>query len=291
MTNSTSVAANPSANTKVVLITGVSSGIGKATAELFAQRGWQVVGTMRDVAQHAKLFTAPNIELKNLDVTQESSIHELMNWIEQQYGHLDVVVNNAGFGLFGAFETCSEQDIKQQFEVNVFGLMRVTREAIRLMRSQKKGTIIQISSMGGRFTFPFYSLYHSTKFAVEGFTESLMYELQPFGIQVKLVEPGAIRSDFYSRSRKEGTHTAFTSLYRQMSEHVWDQYQKAGATGSSPEVVAKVIWKAAHSCSNKLRFPAGWDAKANLLAVKFGSFRVLSGYIRRRIMEGSQRAI
>lgn len=271
--------------TKVILITGVSSGIGQAAAELFAQRGWQVIGTMRNVEQHQQLLATPNIVLKKLDVTQESSIHELMNWVEQEYGHLDVVVNNAGFGLFGAFETCNEQDIQQQFEVNVFGLMRVTREAIRLMRQQKSGTIIQISSMGGRFAFPFYSMYHSTKFAVEGFTESLMYELQPFGIQVKLVEPGAIKTDFYSRSRKEGTHTAFTTLYSQLSEQVWDQYQKAGATGSSPEVVAQVIWKAAHSRPHQLRFPASRDAKLNLWAVKYLPFRMLYRTIRSRLLK------
>lgn len=271
-------------NNKVVLITGVSSGIGKATAELFAQQGWQVVGTVRNVDQHQHAFDSSQVALRAADVTNEQSIHELMNWIESQYGRLDAVVNNAGYGLFGAFETCSEQDIQDQFEVNVFGLMRVTREAIRLMRKQGSGTIVQISSMGGRFTFPFYSIYHSTKFAVEGFTESLFYELEPFGIQVKLVEPGAIQTDFYTRSRKQGTHAAFTSLYTQAMKYVWKKYEQAGQTGSSPAVVAQVIWTAATSRTQKLRYPAGRDAKLNMAAVRFGAWTGVSRYMKRTLL-------
>lgn len=274
---------NSSPNTQVILITGVSSGIGKATAELFVAQGWQVVGTVRDVEKSKNDFHDEKIVLREMEVTDEQSIHQVMSWIEQTYGRLDVVVNNAGFGLFGAFETCSEQDIEQQFAVNVFGLMRVTREAIRLMRKQGSGTIIQISSMGGRFTFPFYSLYHATKFSVEGFTESLSYELEPFNISVRLVEPGAIQTDFYSRSRRQGTHAAFTSLYAATAERVWKRYQKAGEQGSQPEVVARTIWKAALCRTQRLRFPAGRDAKYNLLAVKYVPFsglrRIIKSYL------------
>lgn len=272
-------------NTKVVLITGVSSGIGKAAAELFAQNGWQVIGTARQLTdslpQHA------NIALKTLDVTQEESIHQLFTWVEQTYGHLDVVVNNAGFGLFGAFETCSEEDIQQQYEVNVFGLMRMTREAVRVMRKQGNGTIVQISSMGGRFSLPLYSIYNSTKFAVEGFTEGLFYEVEQFGIKVKLVEPGPIKTDFYSRSKKVGTHTAFTTIYDSLSNQVWDNYQKAGITGRPPEDVATVVWKAATSHNKKLRYPVGWEIKLNLLGVKLGSFAGISGIMKRRTMSKS----
>lgn len=275
---------NPSLNTQVILITGVSSGIGKATAELFAQRGWQVVGTVRDVEKSQGDFHDEKIVLKKMEVTDEQSIHQVMNWIEQEYGRLDVVVNNAGFGLFGAFETCSEQDIEQQFAVNVFGLMRVTREAIRVMRKQGSGTIIQISSMGGRFTFPFYSLYHATKFSVEGFTESLAYELAPFNIQVRLVEPGAIQTDFYSRSRREGTHTALTALYAAAAERVWKKYQHAGQRGAQPAVVAKTIWKASQCRTKKLRFPAGRDAKLNLFAVKYLPFSLLRRTIQSKLL-------
>lgn len=269
-------------NTKVVLITGVSSGIGKATAQVFAQNGWQVIGTARQLTE--SLPQHPNITLKTLDVTQEESIHQLFSWVEQTHGHLDVVVNNAGFGLFGAFETCSEEDIQQQYEVNVFGLMRMTREAVRVMRKQGSGTIVQISSMGGRLSLPLYSIYNSTKFAVEGFTEGLFYEVEPFGIKLKLVEPGPIKTDFYSRSKKVGTHAAFTSIYEQLSNRIWDNYQKAGATGRPPEDVAQVIWKAATSHSKKLRYPVGWEIRLSVLGAKLGSFKGLSRIMKRRTM-------
>lgn len=274
-------------NTKVVLITGVSSGIGKAAAELFAKNGWQVVGTARKVAEQTGLPQHANISLKTLDVTQEESIHQLFAWVEETYGHLDVVVNNAGFGLFGPFETCSEEDIQQQYEVNVFGLMRVTREAVRVMRKQGSGTIVQISSMGGRFSLPLYSIYNSTKFAVEGFTEGLFYEVEPFGIKLKLVEPGPIKTDFYSRSKKVGTHAAFTSIYDQLSNRIWDNYQKAGATGRPPEDVAQVIWKAATSNNKKLRYPVGWEIKLSVLGAKLGSFSGMSRIMKRRTMSKS----
>lgn len=275
-------------NTKVVLITGVSSGIGKATAQLFAQNGWQVIGTARNVTNSSNLPQHANIALKNLDITQETSIHDLFTWIDQTYGHLDVVVNNAGFGLFGAFETCSDADIQKQYEVNVFGLMRVTREAVRLMRKQGTGTIVQISSMGGRFSLPLYSIYNSTKFAVEGFTEGLFYEVEPFGIKLKLVEPGPIRTDFYSRSKKVGTHTAFTSVYDQVSNDVWENYAKAGATGRPPEDVAKVVWKAATSNNKKLRYPVGWEIKLNLFGVKLGSFAGVSRIMKLQTLRKSK---
>lgn len=271
-------------NTKVVLITGVSSGIGKAAAELFALNGWQVIGTARNITDTASLPQNKQIALKALDVTNEQSIHELFAWIEQTYGHLEVLVNNAGFGLFGAFETCSEEDIQQQYEVNVFGLMRMTREAVRVMRKQGRGTVVQISSMGGRFSLPLYSIYNSTKFAVEGFTEGLFYEVEPFGIRLKLVEPGPIKTDFYSRSKKVGTHAAFTSIYDQLSNRIWENYQKAGATGRPPEDVAKVIWKAATSNNKKLRYPVGWEIKLSILGAKLGSFSGMSKIMKRRTM-------
>lgn len=264
----------------MVLITGVSSGIGKAAAELFMAKGWQVIGTARKPDESR---SSPNMQLKAMEVTEAQSVHDLVNFIQETFGRLDVVVNNAGYGLFGAVETCSEQDIKQQFEVNVFGLITVCQEAIRVMRPRREGVIVNISSIGGRLTLPFYAIYNSTKFAVEGMTEGLDYELEPFGIRVKLVEPGPINTDFYNRSKKVGTHTAFTELYSKVMDKVWAGYGAAGANGAAPEEVAQVIWQAATDGKRKLRYPVGFETRANVWGVKFLPHALIRLAVKRRV--------
>ena len=187
---------------KTVLITGTSSGIGKATVLEFAQMGWNVIATQRNPENELDFKKLPNVKLYALDVTNLDSIQQAIVQASRDFGKIDVVVNNAGYGVDGAFEAMSDDIIEKQFNTNVFGLMRVTREAIKAMRPSGGGTIIQISSMGGKITFPLYSIYHATKFAVEGFTESLHYELAQFNIKMKLIEPGPIVTDFYGRSRQ-----------------------------------------------------------------------------------------
>jgi short-subunit dehydrogenase len=162
---------------KTILITGTSSGIGKSTAIEFAKKGWNVIATQRNPEKETDFKTFNNVKLYPLDVTNLDSITQVFKKVKEEFGTIDVVLNNAGYGVDGAFEAMSDEVIEKQFNTNVFGLMRVTREAIKAMRPSGGGTIIQISSMGGKITFPLYSIYHSTKFAVEGFTESLHYEL------------------------------------------------------------------------------------------------------------------
>ncbi|HRH43553.1 MAG TPA: SDR family oxidoreductase, partial [Pyrinomonadaceae bacterium] len=200
---------------KVILITGASSGIGNHTVKLFQSKGWKVAATMRSPEKSTDLQKIADVECIRLDVTDLDSIKSAIQTTLEKFGRIDAVVNNAGYGLVGAFEASSREQIVQQYMTNVFGLMDVTREILPYFREQKRGTIVNVASVGGRITFPLYSLYHGTKWAVEGFSESLQYELKPFNIKVKIIEPGPIKTDFYDRSmdltKKDGL-TAYDSF-------------------------------------------------------------------------------
>ena len=241
-----------------VFITGASSGIGKATATYFASQGWNVAATMRTPAKETELVKFENIKLYALDVTVPASIEPAILLAVQDFGKIDVLVNNAGFGADGVFELMDDAFIENQFNTNVFGLMRVTRAIIPYFRKQSGGTIIQVASMAGRLTFPLYSIYHGTKWAVEGFSESLQYELLQFNIKVKIIEPGAIKTDFYGRSR------AFIGFdfepYNVFAKKVEKMSQEAGSKGESPEIVAKAIFKAATDGRSKMRYATGTPA-------------------------------
>jgi NAD(P)-dependent dehydrogenase (short-subunit alcohol dehydrogenase family) len=238
-----------------VLITGASSGIGKATALLFQKRGWNVVATMRSPEKSGDLQGLDRLVCVRLDVTQPATIETAIAQAFEQFGAVDVVVNNAGYALMGPFESCSLDQIRRQFETNVFGLMAVSQAVLLHFRERKSGTLINISSIGGRMTFPLYSLYHSTKWAVEGFSESLQYELAPLNIHVKIVEPGPIKTDFYERSADRSLETA--PDYQGFYDRVMPKLDQAGSSGSLPEDVAEVIYKAATDGSDRLRYAAG----------------------------------
>jgi short-subunit dehydrogenase len=243
---------------KTVLITGSSSGIGKATAKLFQSQGWKVIATMRKPEQEKELQQLANVHCVALDVTQLSTIHSLVDQITTEHGHIDVLVNNAGYGLIGALECATQTQIENQITTNITGLMVLSQKLINHFRQNGKGTIVNISSVGGKLTFPFYSSYHATKWAVEGLSESLQFELQPLNIKVKIVEPGVVNTDFFSRSLQI-TDMESIPVYKKL-------YQKAESkmdigTGSSPEHIAEIIFQAATSTSNRLRYKAGKDAK------------------------------
>jgi NAD(P)-dependent dehydrogenase (short-subunit alcohol dehydrogenase family) len=241
---------------KTVLITGASSGIGKATAIYFAQKGWQVAATMRSPEKEIELNKWTNVKLFKLDVTDNASILLAINDAAKQFGKIDVLVNNAGYGVDGVFEAMTDEVIENQFNTNVFGLMRVTRAIIPHMRANKSGTIVQIASMGGRITFPLFSIYHGTKFAVEGFTESLHYELKPFNIRMKLIEPGTIKTEFYGKGRVAITGSNLPE-YKEFVEKCEKVSQAPAQNGVTPDTVAATIYKAATDNSNKLRYPTG----------------------------------
>ena len=241
---------------KTVLITGTSSGIGKAAVLEFAKMDWNVIATQRYPEKETDFNSFDNIKLYSLDVTNLESITQVFNSVKEEFGTIDVVVNNAGYGVDGAFEAMSDEIIEKQFNTNVFGLMRVTRDAIKHMRPNGGGTIIQISSMGGKITFPLYSIYHATKFAVEGFTESLHYELSQFNIKMKLIEPGPIVTDFYGRSR-QFVKPVDTNQYNGFIQKFNDAAEKVMKDAEGPEVVAKMIFKSATDNSNQMRYAVG----------------------------------
>ncbi len=252
---------------KTIFITGASSGIGRAAVELFAQKGWQVAATMRSPEKEQSLQSLENVRLFRLDVTRPETITEALESALKAFGNVDVLVNNAGYGAVGIFEKSDPGQIQKQFDTNVFGLMNVTRAFLPHFRKQKAGRIINISSVGGRITFPVYSVYHATKWAVEGFSESLQFELRPFNIKVKLVEPAAIKTDFYTRSK---------DLFQKEGFAEYDAYEKTtlantdkfGEKAPGPEVVAKTIWKASTSHSRKMRYPSSVQGKMLLFMRK-----------------------
>lgn len=254
----------PPQQPRTIFITGASTGIGRATAELFADRGWNVVATMRNPEKAGALAQRSNVLVAACDVTEAVSITAALTAAQQRFRRIDVVVNNAGYGLVGAFEATPEQNIRRQFEVNVFGIMAVTRAVLPLFRSQGHGIVINVASMGGRLTIPLYSSYHATKWAVEGFSESLQYELGPLNIRVKIIEPGPIKTDFYDRSM-DRVDDGGIAAYADAVNKAMPRMQNAGAAGASPERVARTIYKAATDGSTRLRYPTDRSGKVNLL--------------------------
>lgn len=241
---------------KTVLITGTSSGIGKTTARYFAEQGWNVAATMRTPAKETELNKIPNIKLFALDVMKPESIQQAIADAKATFGGIDVIVNNAGYGAVGPFEAATDEQVRRQFDTNVFGVMNVIREILPYFRERRDGTIINVTSMGGLITFPIYSVYHGTKWAVEGFAEALSFELRPFNIRVKNVEPGAIKTDFYDRSQDVLTKPGLTA-YDEYVRVTMENSQKQGADAPGPIVVAKTIFKAANDRSFRLRYVTG----------------------------------
>ena len=249
---------------KTLFITGASSGIGKATAQLFQAKGWNVAIAVRQPESVADLAALPHVKVYQLDVTNTSSIDPAVEAAIRDFGGIDVLANNAGYAAVGPFEAASDEQLRKQFETNVFGLMNVSRAILPHFRSRRAGTIINLSSVGGQITFPLYSLYHSTKFAVEGFSESLAYELRPFGIKLRLIEPGAIKTDFYTRSMDIAKKAGLTD-YDAWSATVLASMDKTVARAPGPEVVAAKIWQAANHHGGKLRWLVGRESMFVLL--------------------------
>ncbi len=248
---------------KTILITGASSGIGKATVLRFQAEDWNVIATMRDPSAGADLLALANVLVTRLDVTDAGSIADAVAAGIDRFGKIDVLLNNAGYGAYGPLEAFSTDRIRRQFDTNVIGLLEVTKAVLPHMRANRSGTIINISSIGGQITFPLGTLYHGTKFAVEGLSEALHYELEPLGIRVRIVEPGMIKTDFGGRSFDFAMDESMSD-YSPTAEAMGRLFGKLAENPSAPEVVAEVIWSAANHTGNRLRFRAGQDAHALL---------------------------
>ena len=255
---------------KTIFITGASSGIGKETAKFFQSKGWNVVATMRSPEKETDLSSLENVHVTRLDVLDLDSINQAVAESIQKFGGIDVLVNNAGYGAYGPLESFPREKIVRQFNTNVIGLLDVTRALLSHFRENRKGIIINISSMGGRITFPLGSLYHGTKFAVEAISESLRYEVEQFGGRVKIVEPGAINTDFAGRSF-DFHNDEKLGAYQNIVSKVLSAFPQMIKNASHTDVVTAVIYKAATDGSGRLRYMAGKDAKLfNLLNNLFG---------------------
>lgn len=238
---------------KVVLITGASSGIGLHTAKLFQTKNWKVAATMRTPENAEELKRIVDVECIRLDVTDVESIKSAIAATLDKFGRIDAVVNNAGYGLLGAFELATPEQIERQFATNVYGVMNVCREILPYFREQKRGTIVNVTSVGGLMTFPASSLYNATKWAVEGFSESLQFEVAQFNIRVKIIEPGPIKTDFYDRSPELTQRDGLTS-YDGFVSRVMETMNKGGANAPDGSVVAQVIYDSVNDDSSKLRY-------------------------------------
>ena len=250
-------------NHKVAVVTGSSSGIGYETSLMLARNGFLTYATMRNLnkSENIKLVATKEnlpIRINQLDVTDDVSVKNTVQAILSETGRIDVLVNNAGYGLNGAFEDLAMDEIKAQYETNVFGLIRTTQSVLPIMRRQKSGIIVNISSGAGRFGFPGSSAYISTKFAVEGLSESMSYELEPFGIKVVLVEPGVIRTNFVTVVAKKSQDP--NSPYSQIMQKTDTVFENMMANASSsPDIVAKVVLNAVTNENPNLRYLAGKD--------------------------------
>jgi len=246
-------------NQKTIFITCASSGLGRATAKLFASKGWNVIATMRNPDKETELSQLSGLELLPLDVTDPDQIKETAERVVAMHG-VDVVFNNAGYGLAGPLEGLSDEQIIRMVNTNMMGAIRITKAFIPYFREKRAGLFINTTSIGGLIAVPFNSIYHATKWALEGWSESMAFELSQFGIGMKTISPGGMRTDFFTRSFDTGRHEAYDKLVDKVMSIITDPKQMESY--SSPDQIAEVVYEAATDGKDQLRYVAGADAKA-----------------------------
>jgi NAD(P)-dependent dehydrogenase (short-subunit alcohol dehydrogenase family) len=249
---------------KVAVVTGSSSGIGLETALTLARKGFLTYATMRNLAKSDNIKAVADkdhlpICIVQLDVTDDTSVNNAVQSIIKETGRIDILVNNAGYALSGGFEDLSLEEIKNQYDTNFYGIIRTTQAILPIMRKQRSGRIINISSGLGLFGFPGMSAYSSTKFAMEGLSESMTYELDQFGIKVILLEPGVIRTNISNSIVIAKKAQDSSSPYSQMMQKMDNNFKKFTENASSAEVVANIVLEAATSEKPRLRYLAGKD--------------------------------
>lgn len=251
---------------KVAVVTGSSSGIGYETSLLLARNQIKTYATMRNMSKSdglIKIASEENLSLNvaQLDVNDDLSVNKAIDKIIKDNDRIDILVNNAGYDLFGPLEESSLEEIKQQFETNFFGVIRTTKAVIPTMRKQGNGTIINVSSVGGKVgLLPFLTAYHASKFAIEGFTESLRQELDDFNINIILIEPGYVSSGFLDNSKYAKGFDSNKSPYAKKVEQVFQGFESITAYSSHPSKVAQTILDVLNSPNPELRNPVGKDA-------------------------------
>ena len=248
-----------------MLVTGCSSGIGRSTAELLAQGGWTVYASARKLDSIRDL-EARGCRLLELDVTDEDSMRAAVATVEQAEGAVGVLVNNAGYSQSGAVESVSPEDVRRQFDTNVFGLIRMTQLSLPGMRRQRGGKVVNVGSMGGKLTFPGGGLYHATKYAVEAISDALRFEVASFGVDVILIEPGLIKTRFgetaadsVGAEQADGPYRKFNPAVAKATKEVYDG--PLSRLGGGPETVAKTIERAISSSRPRARYPVTPSAR------------------------------
>ena len=278
---------------KVVLITGCSSGFGLLIAARLAQDGHQVIATMRDLQKSSGLQNEVNkreakIDIYPLDVTHIGTIKETLAKIADKYGYIECLVNNAGYGIGGAFEDLTEEEIREQMDTNFFGVQNVIRDALRLMRNREDARIINISSVAGFSSSPCFGAYNASKWALEGFSESLRYELKPFGIKVLLIEPGIYKTKIFSENRRYATHFQNPeSPYYGMSQHLKKRVDEFVADCyKDPEEIAELVAHLIDAKNPAFRHQPDWEAKIQYVLKKILPFRLYSKIVETAVFKG-----
>lgn len=264
---------------RTLFATGTSSGIGRATAMLFHERGWNVVATMRSPEKENELNKLANVRVAYTDVTAEASIRSAISEGISAFGHIDVLLNNAGYGAYGLIEATPTEHMRKEFETNVIGMLAAVKAMVPHFRERGSGMIVNISSMGGQVAMPLGSLYHGSKFAVEGATEALQYEMAAIGVAVKLIEPGMTRSNFAGRSFQFNDDEKLIE-YRDIVAKTMAAFERVNKDAGEAQSVAATIYRAVTDGSEQLRYPSGPDAEALLQARKSEDDASFTGRIR-----------
>jgi NAD(P)-dependent dehydrogenase (short-subunit alcohol dehydrogenase family) len=249
---------SPIAN-QVTLVTGASTGIGREIAQLLAQRGARVFGTARNPKSASPV---PGVEFVRMDVTDDASVSEAIQRIVQKAGPIEVLVNNAGYGLIGALEETTLQEARDQFETNFFGVLRVTNAVLARMRQAGYGRIVNISSVVGFIPAPFMGMYTASKHAVEGYTETLDHEVRQFGVRAVLIQPSYTKSNISQNEKTAQTHLDAYAVHRQRMHEL---VGKGVKQGDEPRLVAEAVWRAVTAKSPRLRYPVGKGVLVSLL--------------------------
>ena len=270
---------------KIAVVTGSSSGIGFETALALAREGYYTYATMRDTKKGNRIKEIAkkenlNLEVLELDVDNDQTVQAAINKILKEKNRIDVLVNNAGYGLFGCLEDLSMEELKAQFETNFFGAVRVSQAVIPVMRKQKSGIIVNVSSVAGRIGFPVSPAYISSKFALEGLSESMRYELSPFGINIIIIEPGVIKTNFMSSVKKS---MKLDSVYKDITNKVIAGITMMAEMGTPAQEVARTIIKAIKSENPLPRYTVGNDAAMFLEAKKTKTDLEFENYIKKEL--------
>ena len=272
---------------KVALVTGSSSGIGLETSLALARNGFHTFATMRDINKDEEIKEVVrkenlNVEILQLDVDNEESVNEVINTIMERKDRIDVLINNAGYGMWGTVEDVSINEFKEQFETNFFSIIRLIHRVAPIMRKQGSGDIVNISSVAGRIGFPVSPAYISSKFALEGLSESLRFELMPFGVNVIIIEPGVIKTNFFN-SMKLAKKSNQDSEYKEITEKVISGVKMMAEMGTHPKEVADAVVKALKEENPHPRYVVGNDAMMFLEAKKMKTDMEFENYLKKEL--------